>query len=450
MPDDLSVVLHWLSTEFEELHRQAQADRSAAESNDRRLDALEARVRRLAARTGVPFEEVDAAPSLRVVSPRTEPLGWDELVESAESRLRLRGVAVESLAVDQLLEPDVVARIERRFSGSFRVESNLDKYDVLAIAAAGLVAALVDTFLVRVPADITYLGAHHQAGSPLTKWMRSLDVPADNQLARWFKVSFDRVRDVPVDGFHPRSHRLQTPGHDPLIGLVVGVIDIMRGGLTAIGRDGSVSVLSGLSEPVYNPFKALVWEIGHLLSDAPTKMGIPAPGWSALQVLQVGSFGKRDRTVAELARFMYLKGYDSRHFLTMSTSVAAAEIVLRGYFWIRRKVDAEYGAECEREAHVAGAVRTGDHPRFITMALGAHGIAAAANVGKVTFSAGNPLAINYAQWLKFLHSLYKWYSLKVVSPSDLLIRQGQWNLRLLETGWPDIEADSDGFPELHG
>ena len=60
-------------------------------------------------------------------------------------------------------------------------------------------------------------------------------------------------------------------------------------------------------------------------------------------------------------------------------------------------------------AHLAGARRTGDHPRFVTMALGAHGIATAANAGKVAFAyAGDPLAINYPQWLRFLQSIYKW------------------------------------------
>ncbi len=35
------------------------------------------------------------------------------------------------------------------------------------------------------------------------------------------KVTFDRVGDVAedIEGFGGRTHRLQTPGHDPLIGL---------------------------------------------------------------------------------------------------------------------------------------------------------------------------------------------------------------------------------------
>ena len=167
MEDGLEVALHWLTSEFDGLQQKAQADRQAAEDNDRRLDTLEDRVARLAARVGVPFENAAAPGTLRVVDEPSEPPDWDELVASARSQLLGRGVDVGSLDLDSLLDPEVVKRIERRFSGSFRVESRLDRYDVLATVAAGLVAALVDVLLVRIPTDVLYLGEHHQSGSPL-------------------------------------------------------------------------------------------------------------------------------------------------------------------------------------------------------------------------------------------------------------------------------------------
>ncbi len=39
------------------------------------------------------------------------------------------------------------------------------------------------------------------------------------------------------------------------------------------------------------------------------------------------------------------------------------------------------------------------------MLLSAHAIASASNAGKVYLRAGNPLAINYAEWLAFLRYL---------------------------------------------
>jgi hypothetical protein len=246
----------------------------------------------------------------------------------------------------------------------------------------------------------------------------------------------------------PWSHRLHSLGHDPLVGLVVGTIDIMRGGLTAISREGTVVILDGTGVGQYDPFIAFAWQIMHLFSDAFTKMGLPAPGWSLLQLFQVGSFGEKERTVADLARFMYLKGYDSRHFLTMSTSVAAAEVVLRGYFWIRRWLDEAYADDVAHEAAAAGAEKTGEHPRFQTMALAAHATAAAANAGKVAIYSGNPLAINYAQWLRFLQATFAWMRTRLRSPSDVIRDHALANLRALEQGWEAIDASEPSFPTM--
>jgi hypothetical protein len=218
--------------------------------------------------------------------------------------------------------------------------------------------------------------------------------------------------------------------------------------MTAISKSGKLHWLSGTGASHYNPITAFVWQIMHLLSDGFTEMGLPPPGWALTQAFQVGKFGKRNRTVAELARFMYLKGYDSRHFLTMSTSVAAAEVVLRGYFWLRRRLDEAYEADVSHAVEVAGAERTGDHPRFQAMALIAHAVAAAANAGKVAVYSGNPLAINCAEWLRFSHAAFLWMHTKMRPPTDVLLGHARANLKALADGWPEVDVTDPLFPSL--
>jgi hypothetical protein len=46
-----------------------------------------------------------------------------------------------------------------------------------------------------------------------------------------------------------------------------------------------------------------------------------------------------------------------------------------------------------------------DNPKYRSMLLSAHAIASAANIGKVALQQGNPLAINYAEWLALLRYL---------------------------------------------
>lgn len=448
--DDLAVALHWSTRQWRELREQADIDLRATHETSERIDQLRERLGGLAAEMGIEPSRSAAAdggqPGLRRSPTTPSAITWNEIRVDAERRLRERGVDTDTVSVDDLLDAEEVRRIEARFSGGFTIEANLDRYDLAAVFAAGLTAALVDFLVVRIPLDMKYLG-ESQAGSPLTKWMHSFDVPSDNWLATWFKVSYDKQLPE-VEGMSPWYHRLITFGHDPLLGLVVGTIDIMRGGLTAISTGGNLVVASGQAAPVYNPLVAFVLQVGHLLSDGFTKLGLPAPGWGLTQLLQVGSFGAKERTLAELARFMYLKGFDSRHFLTMGTSVAAAEIVLRGYFGLRQKLDKTYREDVEHQAVAVGSKRASDHPRFQAMALGAHAVGAAANAGKIAVYGGNPLAFNYAQWLRFIHALYKWLGMRFRSPSTVLMGHARANLEALECGWPVMAPLDGGFPTL--
>ena len=453
--DGLEIVLSSLAQDFKGAKTRADDELGKAQLATKQLDDLEHRVEALM--QDIPVQvvrpSISSVSSTKVVShqPNMPSRDWASICEEAETRLRERGIDPTSVSLDALLDPEEVARIERRFSGGFTLSTRLDSYDIAAAAAAGLTASLIDFLIVKIPGDIKYLGDIPQAGSLLTKWLHSLNVPTDNWLARYFKTAYDPVIEgmSKISGFGPKTHRLQTFGHDPLIGLVIGTIDIMRGGLTAISKESEIIWLNNTGTAHYNPFTALVWQVMHLLSDGFTKMGLPAPGWSLLQLFQVGSFGEKERTVADLARFMYLNGYDSRHFLTMSTSVAAVEVVLRGYFWTRRKLDEEYNADVAHAGEITGAKGTGDHPRFQAMALAAHATAAAANAGKVAIYAGNPLAINYAQWLRFFHATFSWMRTKMRSPSDVLKGHAYANWRALDQGWQVIDAADPSFPTLY-
>ena len=372
LPEGLEVALSWEALATREQLNRSAVDLAGAKETSKGIARLEKRLQTLG--LSVP------TPSLAQERPKL-PLtcsvsDWETVRNRAADELIRRGVV--GVSVDDLLAPEEVLRLEQRFYGGFTLQTRMDPYDIAAACVAGLVATLVDWFIVRVPKDMKYLGEPVK-GSPLTGWLRDIELPMQKQFEKWFKVPYDAVRGVNVKGFFPKTHRLQTFGHDPLFGLVVGVIDILRGGLTAVGTDGKIVVLSGLAEPTWNPLKALVWVLGHLVSDGFTSMGLPAPGWSLLQLFQVGRFGENERTVAELARFMYLKGYDSRHFLTMSSSVAAAAVVLRGYFWLRRKLDPAYEADAAHEAIVGKAAGTSDHPRMLAMSLVANSMGAAAN-----------------------------------------------------------------------
>jgi hypothetical protein len=456
--DGLDVVLTWVYIDTAELLTQARADVAQAEATSRELDELEARAAALRKQLGVADAAARPPAPLWSASLRPPAAGetatpeWEALRRQAEECLRTRDVDPQTVDLDDLLDPEDVRRIERRFIGSFNVQARLDRYDVAMILIAGLTAALVDYVMMGSPTSLSKPHTFKPTDSPLTAFFRQHSVRAHNPLSTIAHTPFDPQRNAAtgttIAGFRPRIHRDLTLGHDPLLELVFGVKDIMHGDLTTIGRYGQLVVMAGSQDPVGNPVDAIVREVAHLLSDAFTPMGLPAPGWTMLNSLQFGSFGAGDDTIADRALKMYTQGYDSRHFLTMSTSVAAAELVLRAYWALRNEFDLEFAEDVRREAEIAGSDRVSDHPRYQALAFGAHAVAAAANAGKVVLAGGNMLVVNYAEWLRFVQATIQFAQGRAVSPTDLLVRQGHANAEALARGWPEPDALDPAFPTL--
>lgn len=320
-----------------------------------------------------------------------------------------------------------------------------DKWDYLFVGAAGVLAALTDFLLVRIPGSLSYLGQHQQAGSPLTEWLKRYDVRGrEDFFARWVKdlearceVPYDRIFAV-VDGeaqFIPgmggRSHRFQALGHDPVLGFVFGILDIMQGTITGFSYDKLTRLHAPVVGEVWSNLKpvplieAFLTHLGHLVSDAFTPMGLPAPFMTLLQDLNVGSFGEKGRTVAEVARWMYLEGFDFRHFLVSGLSPGVVEMVLRGYILLRHYHE-----------HGTTKLILANNPKYRSMLLASHSIAALANAGKVALYQGNPLAINLAEWMAFFRYLIP--SLKYwLFDRDRLKREHLESIN--EAGWTEIE-----------
>jgi hypothetical protein len=335
---------------------------------------------------------------------------WDSFVSQCQQELDSNVIKSQDWLYHKLLNPfapyeAILTDKDIKKIRAYDAQYQWDKWDYAFVGASGVLASLTDYFLVSIPHTMKigeYVG---QTGSPLTEWIQKYNIhKSDDWFAQWAR-HLEEVCKVPYDainmpGMSPSSHRFQSLGHDPVFGFIFGVLDIIRGTITGFSYDklsGNHSFFSEVSwsnNSQIGLIEAILRQIGHLISDAFTPMGLPAPFMTLMQGINVGSIGDKGRTVGEIARWMYLNGYDFRHFLVSGITPATIEIVLRAYIMLRH-----YSEHGETKFLLSS------HPKYRSMLLAAHSIAALGNVGKIVLMEGNPLAINQAQWLALIRYL---------------------------------------------
>ena len=336
---------------------------------------------------------------------------WNEILEEAD-KFVVGECEIESIFTEEELQQNKEAI--RLMNEEFNQIHHLDKVDVAIGALAGMVGAAVDILMVGIP-EKTPEGL--KAG-PLSNYIRDYfdrKFPEEEMQklanSKESKVPFDaqdnRHTTIRVEGLSAYYHRLLQLGHDPVLGFVFGVADILTGRMTTIDKTGKVvsQVMENYADRKETEiFRALAKQIAHFKSDVTTSMGLPAPFMSMFNLLQFGNIGEYDQTIAEIVQGMYYEGYDFIHFCSMSVPAMLVEVIVRiGYAFKRIN-----------EGHtikdsIPVALNREKHPKLATMLFLGHSAATAVNAGKVAFTE-NPMAINYAQWIAF--TKYSYFQLK--------------------------------------
>ena len=287
--------------------------------------------------------------------------------------------------------------------------------DVAISAFAALTSAAIDLLLVGIPKK----GPEGLSAGTLSNYIRDYfekKYPEDEMQklanSKESKVPYDaqdnRNTTEYVQGLSAYYHRLLSLGHDPLLGLVVGVIDILTGRMTTIDKAGNIvsQVMENYADRKESDiFAAIAKQIIHFKTDITTSMGLPAPLMGLFNLLQFGSIGEEEQTIAEIVQGMYYEGYDFIHFCSQSIPVMVSEVIVRLGYAIKRIKEGN-----SIRASIPISLNREKHPKLATMLFIAHAGATAANAGKIYFTK-NPMAINYPQWLafaKYSYSQLKW------------------------------------------
>ena len=456
------IQLNALYRAFQDLESQLYALESESARQSAELDRIEELVRQLRANadSGSPYGAESASNESPVPSPlpyheasdtagptgalgRVETIAfggsWESYLQSAEQYISDRGVEVTGDPLAQLMPPDLAAAIRTRFSTEF-LPAPWDRWDVGAISLAVLVGALTDYLLVATPGG-SFMGQPQRA-SPVTAWLKEQSKalapkPGAGDITRnvfqnwvanlttaaegWAKVPYDVVNSKV--GLTPNVHRLASLGHDPLLGLVFGVGDILSGTCTFIDKSGAWSVVSAPGhDGSSNVLEAILKVVVHGPSDVFTAQGLPAPFLAPFQLIGMKSgFNLKEGgdpvPVKDVARYMYSNGYDLRHFMTMSISPAIAEVILWAYHGLRAQVDR---SKAGKEG-IAEKLRRGQ------MIALTHGALASANILKTALYGWNPMALNLAQFAALARRLLS--LMKLAAERDRMLRER------LDDGW---------------
>ena len=376
---------------------------------------------------------------------------WEKLYAEAEKDVGTE-VELESLFTDEEIKANKQAIL--MLNEEYNAVHRLDKFDVTISVVAGLLGAAIDILLVGIPQK-THDGLK---GGPLSNYVRDW---FDKKFpeAEMEKLANSKVSKVPydaqdnrntteyVEGLSAYYHRLLSLGHDPLLGLIFGVLDIKNGTMTTIDKTGKIvsQVMRNYAErKEIDIFAAVAKQIIHFKSDITTSMGLPAPLMGLFNLLQFGSIGEAEQTVAEIVQGMYYEGYDFIHFCSMSIPTMIIEVVVRlGYAFKRIKE-----GHAVKES-IPFSLNREKHPKLATMLFIGHSVATAVNAGKVYFTK-NPLTINYPQWIAFAKHSYKqlkWAILKKPELRDAYVR-GEIN-KELHIVYEEVDSTFEKYAEKY-
>ena len=333
---------------------------------------------------------------------------WEELCNQAEQEVGST-TDLEPLFTYEELRMNQAAL--RALNADYNNIHKLDKIDITICAAAGILGAVVDILLIGIPQKTP----EGLKGGPLSNYVRdwfNQRFPEEEMKklanSKVSKVSFDaqdnRHTTEYVTGLSAYYHRLLSLGHDPILGLIFGVYDILNGKMTTIDKTGKIvsQVMEYYADRKESDiFAAIAKQIIHFKSDITTSMGLPAPLMALFNLLQFGSIGEEEQTIAEIVQGMYYEGYDFIHFCSMSIPTMIIEVIIRLSYGIKRIKEGN-----SIKNSIPFSLNREKHPKLSTMLFIGHSAATAVSAGKVYFTK-NPMAINYPQWVAFAKYSYK-------------------------------------------
>jgi hypothetical protein len=378
-------------------------------------------------------EPLHGAP--RVIKVRS----FDELLMDANEKYPSDVNFSDILSKQEIVEHSAyIEQLNEEFNSIHR----LDKVDIIIPAVAGILGGALDCLFggfVKTESGKSVPGTLSNFVQKL--FDKALPPEKIEELEKIAKVTYDaqdnRNTTIYVDTLSAYFHRFLSLGHDPILGFIFGVLDMLRGTMTTIDSKGKfvIQVMENYSDrKASNLFEAVAKVFLHMLSDVNTPAGLPVPFMALFNKLQIGSIGEEKLNIAEVVKGMYGQGYDFRHFCSMSIPVMITEVIVRMSYLVKRLNEGYSFTES-----IPVGLNRAKKPKLGTMLFIAHSASTAINAGKVAFTK-NPLDINYAQWLSFARYSVKQLKWVLVDKPNL---RHKYVMDIVNGQWDSLYGDLD-------
>lgn len=247
-----------------------------------------------------------------------------------------------------------------------------DKYDYLIAAGCGVIAGLVDIFLVGEPRDSklqvwtdaqvdkTVMAFAKTCGWTPKAGKENSVASAIGFLEKKFPVNYDQRHTGDVGGLFTmgtKNHHMKSLAHSPdVIGLFFSILNQFTSTSSFLHDGQLITIQTDTFELQGHDFVSKLfcgvtnW-FGHLMSDVAgssgaTKRGsgVVIPFFELFQLCDFGSFqvGKHRNTLATVATKVFQEGYDARFGLTMAIPVVLCDLsikliwAIKHYFYHKR------------------------------------------------------------------------------------------------------------------
>lgn len=342
-------------------------------------------------------------------------LNWDEQVKENERFAEQQGIDLDIPFINTFSNIERV-KLYQELTDKFDV-IQLEANDYLFATAAGLIAGFIDAAFVGTITNktsqaaipkmvdkkfdqiVTWYGKQEKIAELQKQATKAKSTPATENLntmvdklkkgekvtkygdvVKWHKkdsnkqleknhrVSYDAAINKGVKGMSPDNHHLLSIAHEPsLLGLLVGIIDQLTGKATFIDTFGNIirtntgnlnnelngNTIMKISQAVENWFGHIMSDIAGSSSSVGRGSGLPVPGWSVLQKLQIGNFdiNGKQMNIAGVSDWMFKSGYDIRSFTAQLIPVVIYETLVRCYWFYKQHI--VYGKSIKESFPVA-------------------------------------------------------------------------------------------------